>query len=70
LSGNPVALLVSVILIVLQIAFTYAPPMQYLFHSVALDAVSWAVILGFASVLFLAVEIEKAVLRGARVLRL
>jgi hypothetical protein len=44
--------------------------MQYLFHTVALDAVSWAVILGLALLLFLAVEIEKAILRGARVLRL
>jgi magnesium-transporting ATPase (P-type) len=69
-SGNRVALLVSAILIVLQLAFTYAPPMQYLFHSAALDALSWAVILGCASVLFLAVEIEKAVLRRARVLRM
>ena len=69
-TGNRVALLVSGILIVLQLAFTYAPPMQYLFHSVALDARSWAVILGLAALLFLAVEIEKAVLRGARVVRM
>jgi len=68
--GNPVVLLVLGILVFLQLLFTYAPPMQHLFRSVALDATSWAVILGMGVLLFLAVELEKAWLRRARVFRL
>lgn len=67
LTGNPMALLVGSILIVLQLLFTYAPPMQHLFRSEALDALSWAAILGLGTTVFLAVEIEKMLLRRARV---
>jgi magnesium-transporting ATPase (P-type) len=67
LTGNPVALLVGGILIVLQLLFTYAPPMQHLFRSEALDALSWAAILGLGVTVFLVIEIEKMMLRRARV---
>ena len=67
LTGNPMALLVGGILIALQLLFTYAPPMQHLFRSEALDALSWAAILGLGTTVFLAVEIEKMLLRRARV---
>lgn len=70
LTGNRVVLLVSAILIVLQLLFTYAAPMQQLFRSAALDLSSWTVILGLGAAVFLAVEIEKAVLRHFRVARL
>jgi magnesium-transporting ATPase (P-type) len=63
LTDNPVALWVSVLLIGLQLLFTYAPPMQHIFQTVALDALSWAMILGLGGLKFLAVEVEKAVLR-------
>lgn len=63
LTANPVALWMSLLLIGLQLLFTYAPPFQHLFQTVALDAVSWAVILGLGGLKFLAVEAEKAVLR-------
>jgi len=63
LTDNPVALWMSVLLIGLQLLFTYAPPFQHLFQTVALDAVSWAVILSLGALKFLAVEAEKAVLR-------
>lgn len=63
LTDNPVALWMSVLLIALQLLFTYAPPFQHLFQTVALDAVSWAVILSLGGLKFLAVEAEKAVLR-------
>jgi len=63
LTDNPVALWMSLLLIGLQLLFTYAPPFQHLFQTVALDAVSWAVILGLGGLKFLAVEAEKAVLR-------
>lgn len=70
LSGNRVVLLVSAILIVLQLLFTYAAPMQQVFRSAALPLSSWTVILGLGAAVFLAVEIEKAVLRHLRVARL
>ncbi len=68
--GNPVVLLVLGILTVLQLLFTYAPPMQHVFRSVALGLTSWSLILGMGVALFLAVELEKAWLRRARVFRL
>ncbi len=53
----------SLILIVMQLLFTYFPPMQRLFQTVALDAVSWIAILALGVGKFLAVEAEKAVRR-------
>ena len=63
LTDNPVAFWVCVLLIVLQLLFTYTPPFQHLFQTVALDAVSWAVILGLGGLKFVVVETEKMVLR-------
>ena len=63
LTGNQVALGMSVLLIAFQLAFTYAPPMQQLFQSAAMDISSWLVILALGGLKFLAVEAEKAVLR-------
>jgi magnesium-transporting ATPase (P-type) len=59
-TGNRVAVWVSCVLIALQLAFTYAPPMQQVFHTAALGWASWAVILGLGVAKFLAVEAEKA----------
>jgi magnesium-transporting ATPase (P-type) len=70
LTANPIALWAAVVLIVLQLAFTYAPPLQFMFKTVALDTTSWALILGLGVVKFLAVEAEKAVLRRFGVQRL
>ena len=66
-TGNPVALWVSVILIVFQLLFTYAPPLQQVFHTAPLDAASWLVILVLGTGKFLAVEAEKAILRCLQV---
>ncbi|CUA93672.1 cation-translocating P-type ATPase [Thiomonas bhubaneswarensis] len=63
LHGNPVALGVAVLLVLLQLAFTYAPPMQSLLGSVALDAASWGMILGLSLAIFIVIEVEKAVWR-------
>lgn len=63
LSGNPVALLVSGILIVLQLLFTYAAPMQRLFQTMPLDLAAWGVILGLGILMFLTIELEKSVWR-------
>lgn len=62
-SENPIALWMSLLLIGLQLLFTYAPPLQHVFQSTALDMLSWLVILGLGLLKFLAVEVEKAVLR-------
>ncbi len=62
-SGNPVAIWMTLLLIVFQILFTYAPPMQALFQTVPLDMTSWWIILGLGLVKFIAVEAEKTVLR-------
>ncbi|WP_448507504.1 cation-translocating P-type ATPase [Immundisolibacter sp.] len=67
LTGNPVAFWMSALLIVFQLLFTYAPPMQQVFHTAALDAVSWLIILALGLGKFLAVEAEKAVLRALQV---
>ncbi|MGF1614376.1 MAG: cation-transporting P-type ATPase [Gammaproteobacteria bacterium] len=70
ITGNPVALWVGLLLVIFQLLFTYAPPMQQLFHSAPLDALSWSVILTLAVVKFLAVEAEKAVWRVCKVQRM
>jgi magnesium-transporting ATPase (P-type) len=67
LTGNPVAFWVSVLLIGVQLLFTYAPPMQQVFHTAPLDMASWLIILALGLGKFLAVEAEKAVLRHLRV---
>nr|HQU90347.1 HAD-IC family P-type ATPase [Denitromonas sp.] len=63
LTGNPVALWMVGLLVGLQLVFTYTPPMQQIFHTVALDAATWGVIIALGAAKFLAVEAEKAVLR-------
>ena len=70
LTGNRTALSVSLLLIALQLLFTYASPMQQLFQSTPLDALSWLVILGLAVLKFLAVEAEKSVWRVFNVKRM
>jgi hypothetical protein len=49
--------------VVLQLLFTYAPPLQYLFHNepVPLEIWPWLFLGGF--VFFLIVEVEKLVIR-------
>ncbi len=61
-SSRPVAIsIVSVV--ALQVLFTYAPPFQRLFGTVALDAAVWWRILLFGVLLFGVVEIEKMLFR-------
>lgn len=70
LYGNPVAFWASLILVALQLAFTYAPPLQEIFKTTALDAASWLLILALGLAKFLAVEGEKWVLRRLAVQRM
>jgi len=63
LHGNPVALAVAILLVLLQLAFTYAPPLQSLLGGAALPPSSWAMILGLSLAVFAAIEIEKGLWR-------
>lgn len=69
-TGNRVAVAVTGVLIVLQLAFTYAPPLQQVFATEGLDWASWTVIIGLGVAKFLAVEVEKAFWRHRGVGRL
>jgi magnesium-transporting ATPase (P-type) len=60
--GNDLAFGVTLILVLLQLAFTYLPWMNAVFHSAPIDAAAWALIIGCGAALFLLVEIEKALL--------
>ncbi len=50
-------------LLLLQLAFTYLPGMQRLFHTAPLDAATWGRILLFGVVVLALVELEKAAVR-------
>lgn len=67
MTGNPVALWMCAVLLIFQMLFTYAPTMQRVFDTASLDSASWAMIWGLGLVKFLAVEVEKSLLRRAGV---
>lgn len=62
LTGSRPALLAVGIVIAAQIAYTYWPPMAFLFKSAPLTWTDWAAITVCAVLVFLVVELEKAVL--------
>ncbi len=66
---NRIMLTVSAALIALQLAITYAPPLQALFGTAALDVTSWAMVIGVSLAKFFVVELEKALLRWRGVAR-
>ncbi|WP_031386648.1 cation-transporting P-type ATPase [Desulfonatronum thiodismutans] len=57
--GSSAVLWSILVLVVLQLAFTYAPPMQFLFRTEGLGLGTWLRIFVFGIVLFLLVEGEK-----------
>ncbi|MCF8475105.1 MAG: cation-transporting P-type ATPase [Emcibacter sp.] len=59
ITKNPHALIAIAVLVFCQLAFTYFPPMQSLFGTVAIDIMVWVPILLVASSVFILVEIEK-----------
>jgi magnesium-transporting ATPase (P-type) len=63
LLGSRIVLLAVVGVVLLQLLFTYAWPMQALFATRALDAAAWGRILLVASSLFFLIELEKWLLR-------
>ncbi|MGR8940387.1 MAG: cation-transporting P-type ATPase [Gammaproteobacteria bacterium] len=63
LFGNGITWLAVLLLVGFQLAFTYWPPMQVLFGSVALDLPTWRLMIGVTSSVFILVEIEKFFIR-------
>lgn len=59
LMGNIYVLFAIVLLIMIQLLFTYNPLMQHLFGTAAIDAAAWYKIVALGVMLFLVVEIEK-----------
>jgi len=64
LFGDRVALLLIGIAIVLQLLFTYAPFMNFLFGTEPLDAEAWMRCIAFGLLVFVLVEVEKALVRS------
>ncbi|KAB7744285.1 HAD-IC family P-type ATPase [Nostocoides sp. F2B08] len=60
---NPVAWLSILVLVVLQLVFVYAPPMEVFFDAAPLAARHWAVAVGVGAGVFVLVELEKAFTR-------
>lgn len=54
------------ILVLIQLLFTYMPVMQNLFGTTAIDISAWVRIVAFGILLFTAVEIEKYLIRKIR----
>jgi P-type Ca2+ transporter type 2C len=63
LTGNRIILLTVVACIGLQALITYAPFMQVLFGTAALNVNGWLLICGIGAAIFVAVELEKTVIR-------
>jgi magnesium-transporting ATPase (P-type) len=63
LHSNRVAWAMAAILVVLQLGFVYLPFMQTWFGTVPLEFRHWLVPISIGAILFLIVEVEKAVLR-------
>ncbi len=61
--GNPYALLAILLVVTLQLLFTYLPPMQQLFGTAAVGNESWARIVSLAIIIFVLIEAEKAIVR-------
>ena len=65
LTGNRYVLLAVALLILFQLGFTYLPPAQQLFQTVALAPDDWLRIVLVASSVLWLVELEKALIRRA-----
>ena len=62
--GNRVALAVIAVLVLLQLAFTYAPVFQAMFGTAAIGAAAWMRIAAAGIAIMLLVEFEKWLVRG------
>eukprot|EP01034_Spumella_vulgaris_P022518 gene22518-28651_t len=57
--GNPWLYVGILAVAVFQVVFTYAPPLQYIFGSAAIDGISWGKVVLFSMAVFVLVEAEK-----------
>lgn len=70
LFGNPLAVWASLLLVILQLLFTYSSFMQKIFHTAPLSASTWGVILSLAVALFWLVAAEKWLMRRMGIRRM
>ncbi len=56
--SRPILIAIGLV-IVFQLAFTYAPPLQFLFRTEAIDLVTWVEIILVSSTVYFLVELEK-----------
>ncbi len=61
--GNPKVPLTILLVLLFQLLFTYAPPMQLFFHSGPLSVGAWIRIVAVGGLALVVVELEKAILR-------
>jgi magnesium-transporting ATPase (P-type) len=67
LTGNPAALASCAIVAVLQVMLTYIPFLNsFVFSMRGMDGMGWAIVFGFMVVVFVIMEIEKAVRRSLK----
>ncbi|TVQ73609.1 MAG: HAD family hydrolase, partial [Chromatiaceae bacterium] len=61
LIGTRAVAIAILVVVTLQMIFTYAPFMQFFFDSTSVDLYAWGIMLGVGVVLFIILELEKAV---------
>lgn len=61
LIGTRAVAIAILVVVTLQMIFTYAPFMQFFFDSTAVGLYAWGIMLGVGVVLFIILELEKAV---------
>ncbi|NLC71234.1 MAG: cation-transporting P-type ATPase [Desulfuromonadaceae bacterium] len=66
LTGNPLVLMAIALVLVFQLLFTYAPPLQMLFQTEAMTVGAWLRVIGVGSTVFIFVELEKFLLKGRK----
>ncbi len=66
LTGNRYVLIAIAACVLLQIAYTHAPPLSRVFGAQPLDLAEWARVVGVGMLVFVVAEAEKAVLRRLR----
>jgi magnesium-transporting ATPase (P-type) len=59
--GNQIIYIAIFVVVVLQVLFTYAPPLQWVFNTRAIDGISWGKMMLVSVCVFIIVECEKYV---------
>jgi magnesium-transporting ATPase (P-type) len=67
LTGNPAALASCAIVAVLQVMLTYIPGLNsFVFSMRGMDGIGWAIVFGFMFLVFVVMEVEKAIRRSLK----